>query len=127
MKLNYITTQGSQAEQPAVLDVTSSAAKVYLRKNIQQITQTDSFGNKVTLWPYDEAILSREEYETYQEEIGAPSIELVMQNIEAVTLDSTEAQLDAQAEREKLGQQMSDMELTLLESIASTSSTTTTK
>lgn len=81
----------------------------------------------MTLWQYDEAILSREEYETYQEEIGAPSIELVMQNIEAVTLDSTEAQLDAQAEREKLGQQMSDMELTLLESIASTSSTTTTK
>jgi hypothetical protein len=48
-----------------------------------------------------------------------------MQNIEAVTLDSTEAQLDAQAEREKLGQQMSDMELTLLESIASASTTTT--
>lgn len=58
----YETVTGSQAEKPAELDTTSSAEYVYYRRNIKQIEQTDDQGNTVTLWQYEEAKVSRQEY-----------------------------------------------------------------
>lgn len=58
----YETVTGSQAEKPAELDTTSSAEYVYYRRNIKQIEQTDGQGNMVTLWQYEEAKVSRQEY-----------------------------------------------------------------
>lgn len=58
----YETVTGSQAEKPAELDTTSSAEYVYYRRNIKQIEQTDDQGNMVTLWQYEEAKVSRQEY-----------------------------------------------------------------
>lgn len=58
----YKTVTGSQAEKPAELDTTSSAEYVYYRRNIKQIEQTDGQGNMVTLWQYEEAKVSRQEY-----------------------------------------------------------------
>ena len=64
MKLNYELHEGSQAEKPAVVDTTSSATVVYLRRNIQQITRADEMG-EVTLWQYEEARISHSEYEQF--------------------------------------------------------------
>ena len=64
MKLNYELHEGSQAEKPAVVDTTSSATVVYLRRNIRQITRVDEMG-EVTLWQYEEARISHSEYEQF--------------------------------------------------------------
>lgn len=68
---------------------------VYLRKNIHQITETTEQG-EVTLWEYDEAILTREEYEQYCASINDPGIQkladdnLVLMNAHADTYTSSE-------------------------------------
>lgn len=66
MKLIYTTRTGSQDTQPSALDTTLSQTKVYVRKNIQEIEQEQEDGSKVKLWQYDEAVLTREEYDEIQ-------------------------------------------------------------
>lgn len=66
MNIVYAHHEGSQAERPAEVDATSSKTIVYLRKNIEQVTHEDpQTGEPVTLWEYDEAELTREEYRAY--------------------------------------------------------------
>ena len=66
MNIVYAHHEGSQAERPAGVDTTSSKTIVYLRKNIEQVTHEDpQTGGPVTLWEYDEAELTREEYRAY--------------------------------------------------------------
>lgn len=54
---------GTQTTQPAVLDLDSSPSTVYIRKNITKATVRDAEGVKVPVWKYDEAAISRAEYE----------------------------------------------------------------
>lgn len=62
MKVIYRVSQGTQAERPEVVDE-SSAYVVRLRKNIERIEKEDpSTGEKVQMWQYEEAVLTREEY-----------------------------------------------------------------
>ncbi len=48
-----------------MIDQTSSSKYVYLRRNIERITRIDGSGNPVTLWQYDEAVVTHEEYAPY--------------------------------------------------------------
>ena len=63
LEMNWTTRQGTQSEQPAVLDLSSSPSTVYLRKNIQQATVKNSDGTKVKVWNYDECQLTRADYD----------------------------------------------------------------
>jgi hypothetical protein len=66
MTINFTHHEGSQAEEPLAIDTESSKDIVYLRRNIEQIERKDEqTGETVTLWGYEEAQLTREEYETY--------------------------------------------------------------
>lgn len=51
-------------ELPELIDSTSSPLGVYLRKNIEQITQ-ESEGETQTLYEYDEAYITKDEYALY--------------------------------------------------------------
>lgn len=62
MELIYELHEGSQTEKPAAVDTTSSATVVYLRRNIQQITRADEMG-EITLWQYEEAQCTHEQFE----------------------------------------------------------------
>ena len=53
-------------EAPALIDITSSPKGVYLRKNVIQITQ-EYEGEEQTLYEYDEAYLTKEEYALYSD------------------------------------------------------------
>lgn len=64
----YKHTEGSQATRPLEVDDVSSKFLVYLRKNITTITRKEPDGKEYTLWSYDEAILTPEEYKEYQNE-----------------------------------------------------------
>ena len=52
---------GSQAEQPAEFDETSSSSVVYRRRNITQIKVTNQDDTTITLWEYEERTLTPSE------------------------------------------------------------------
>lgn len=59
--------KGSQSSEPLEVDTVSSPDTVYLRKDIEQITETDEVsGEEVTMWQYQEKSMSKEEYTQYQ-------------------------------------------------------------
>lgn len=65
MEIRWKTVTGSQTEKPEVIDKASSSKYVYLRRNIERITRTDEQGGGVSLWQYDEAVVTQEEYAQY--------------------------------------------------------------
>lgn len=75
MKLNFKHHEGSQVEKPTKVDIASSPTVVYVRNNIEQITREEASGETVTLWSYDEAELTKEEYVQYQTELNAANID----------------------------------------------------
>ena len=69
MKLNYIKSQSSV--KPDLVDTTSSKVVVYLRKNIVENIKTDETSGKETVfYEYDEAKLTKEEYQEYLKELN---------------------------------------------------------
>ena len=78
MKLNYIKSQSSV--YPELVDTTSSKKVMYLRQNIEEVTIIDEeSGEDITYYEYDEAKLTKEEYEKYLEELSATE---TLENIE---------------------------------------------
>ena len=69
MKLNYRKSQSSV--YPELIDTTSSKKCVYLRKNVVEVQSEDLNGEIYTTYEYDEAKLTKEEYEQYLKEINS--------------------------------------------------------
>ena len=61
--MTFIHTQSSV--QPEPIDATSSKGSVYIRKNIEEKEREDLSGNTYTIWEYDEAKVSHEEFASY--------------------------------------------------------------
>lgn len=75
----------SRAEQPAVLDTSSSPTTVYERRNIRQETREVTMGEEtqeVTEWVYEQRELSAAEYA----EMTSPATKAIMQAISDVEL-----------------------------------------
>ena len=69
MKLNYKKSQSSI--KPDLIDTTSSKKYVYLRQNVVKINSTDEqSGEDISYFEYDEAKLTRSEYEEYSKELN---------------------------------------------------------
>ena len=67
MKLNFKTSQSSV--KPDLVDTTSSKTSVYIRQNITESITTDSDTNeKYTYYTYEEAKLTKTEYQQYLNE-----------------------------------------------------------
>lgn len=66
MNLNFY--QSESTFEPEEVDAVSSPTTVYIRKNIRQDTRTDADGVEFTVWKYDEARVSRQEFEVYRTE-----------------------------------------------------------
>lgn len=71
MKINYYDVEG--ATKPNEIDIDSSKFGVYIRRNIKEVTKTDGDA-PVTLWEYQEAYLTKSEYEEYSNELIAGTI-----------------------------------------------------
>jgi hypothetical protein len=65
MNLDFYESE-SMAE-PDEVDAVSSPTTVYIRRNIRQETLTDIDGSE-TVWKFDEAKVSRQEFEAYRAE-----------------------------------------------------------
>ena len=71
MKINYVEVEGGP--RPNEIDVDSSKAGVYIRRNIKEVTKGEG-DDAVTLWAYQEAYLTKSEYEQYSNELIAGAI-----------------------------------------------------
>ena len=70
MQLIYVKSQSSV--KPELIDTTSSKRTVYLRKNIVEAEKTnENDDTSATFYEYDEAKLSKEEYQEYLKELDA--------------------------------------------------------
>ena len=84
MQIIWKNVTGCQPNKPDEVDTTSSPTTVYLRRNIQQkeITQDEE---TITVWAYEEAQLTKEEYEEYLELaqiFSTPEMEQMKQRLE---------------------------------------------
>ena len=100
MKLNYIKSQSSV--EPDLVDTTSSKTTVYIRQNIVENIKKDEMSGKETVfYEYEEAKLTKAEYQEYLKELDATN---TLQTIE-----------DLKAENQNLNEQVSMLTECLLE------------
>ena len=89
MKLNFIKSQSSV--KPDLVDATSSKTTVYIRQNIVEkektVENTNSEDNDATsttvFYEYDEAKLTKEEYQEYLKELNGSDTLQTIENLKA--------------------------------------------
>lgn len=87
MKLNYVKSQSSV--KPELVDTTSSKTTVYLRQNIVENIKTDEMSGKETVfYEYEEAKLTKEEYQEYLKELEIIDIQKQRADIDYIALMS---------------------------------------
>ena len=85
MKLNYIKSQSSV--KPELIDTTSSKSTVYLRKNIIEVEKTnENDDTSATFYEYDEAKLTKEEYQEYLKELEIIDIQQQRADIDYILM-----------------------------------------
>ena len=85
MKLNYIKSQSSV--KPDLVDTNSSKAVVYLRQNIVENIKTDEMsGEKTVFYEYEEAKLTKAEYQEYLKELEIIDIQQQRADIDYIML-----------------------------------------
>lgn len=85
MKLNYKKSQSSI--KPDLIDTTSSKKYVYLRKNIVEVNSKDEqSGEDRSYFEYDEAKLTKSEYEEYLKELSILDIQQQRADIDYIAL-----------------------------------------
>ena len=87
MKLNFIKSQSSV--KPDLVDTTSSKVVVYLRQNIVENIKTDEMSGKETVfYEYEEAKLTKQEYQEYLKELEIIDIQKQRADIDYIALMS---------------------------------------
>lgn len=87
MKLNYKKSQSSV--KPDLVDTTSSKVVVYLRQNIVENIKTDEMsGEETAFYEYEEAKLTKEEYQEYLKELEIIDIQKQRADIDYIALMS---------------------------------------
>ena len=85
MKLNYIKSQSSV--KPDLVDTTSSKVVVYLRQNIVENVKTDEMsGEETVFYEYEEAKLTKQEYQEYLKELEIIDIQQQRADIDYIML-----------------------------------------
>ena len=85
MKLNYIKSQSSV--KPDLVDTTSSKVVVYLRQNIVENIKTDEMsGEESVFYEYEEAKLTKQEYQEYLKELEIIDIQKQRADIDYIML-----------------------------------------
>ena len=85
MKLNYKKSQSSV--KPDLIDTTSSKVVVYLRQNIVENIKTDEMsGEETVFYEYEEAKLTKQEYQEYLKELEIIDIQKQRADIDYIML-----------------------------------------
>ena len=87
MKMNY--TKSESTIKPELVDTTSSKTAVYIRKNIIEKERMDKeTGDSTTYYEYEEAKLTKEEYQEYLKELEIIDIQQQRADIGYIALMS---------------------------------------
>ena len=87
MKLNYV--KSSSSVKPDLVDTTSSKTTVYIRQNIVENIKTDEMsGEKTIFYEYEEAKLTKAEYQEYLKELEIIDIQKQRADIDYIALMS---------------------------------------
>ena len=87
MKLNYV--KSSSSVKPDLIDTTSSKVVVYLRQNIVENIKTDEMsGEEIVFYEYEEAKLTKEEYQEYLKELKIIDIQKQRADIDYIAIMS---------------------------------------
>ena len=87
MKLNYV--KSSSSVKPDLVDTTSSKTTVYIRQNIVENIKTDEMsGEETVFYEYEEAKLTKEEYQEYLKELEIIDIQKQRADIDYIALMS---------------------------------------
>ena len=87
MKINYVKSQSSV--KPDLVDTTSSKVVVYLRQNTVENLKTDEMSGKETVfYEYEEAKLTKQEYQEYLKELEIIDIQKQRADIDYIALMS---------------------------------------
>ena len=85
MKLNYIKSQSSV--KPDLVDTASSKTTVYVRQNIVENIKTDEMsGEETVFYEYEEAKLTKQEYQEYLKELEIIDIQQQRADIDYIML-----------------------------------------
>ena len=85
MILNYVKSQSSI--KPELIDTTSSKTTVYLRQNIVEVEKTNESDNtSTTFYEYEEAKLTKQEYQEYLKELSIIDIQQQRADIDYIAL-----------------------------------------
>ena len=85
MILNYVKSQSSV--KPELIDTTSSKTTVYLRHNIVENKNTDEMsGEETVFYEYEEAKLTKAEYQEYLKELEIIDIQQQRADIDYIML-----------------------------------------
>ena len=129
MLINWRKAEGTQAEKPKEIDTAASPFSVYIRKDIrQEVRQQD--GGSVTVWTYDEAVLTLKEYAQYQKELAEckslSQQELVENNLVVMgaIAESFEQQITAEENQLIIMGAIADMFESIMDAITNIKKTT---
>lgn len=87
MILNYVKSQSSV--KPDLVDTTSSKVVVYLRQNIVENKKTDEMsGEEIVFYEYEEAKLTKQEYQEYLKELEIIDIQQQRADIDYIAIMS---------------------------------------
>ena len=87
MKLNFVKSQSSV--KPDLVDTTSSKTTVYIRQNIVENIKTDEMsGEETVFYEYEEAKLTKAEYQEYLKELEIVDIQKQRADIDYIALMS---------------------------------------
>ena len=87
MILNYVKSQSSV--KPELIDTTSSKTTVYIRQNIVEVEKTNESDNtSTTFYEYEEAKLTKQEYQEYLKELEIIDIQKQRADIDYIALMS---------------------------------------
>ena len=85
MKLKYVKSQSSV--KPDLVDTTSSKTTVYIRQNIIENIKTDEMsGEEAVFYEYEEAKLTKAEYQEYLKELEIIDIQKQRADIDYIML-----------------------------------------
>ena len=87
MKMNYAKSESTI--KPELIDTTSSKTTVYIRKDIIEKERIDKeTGDSTKFYEYDEAKLTKEEYQEYLKELEIIDIQKQRADIDYIALMS---------------------------------------
>lgn len=80
-------TKSESTVMPETVDTTSSKTMVYLRRGIEEKQRTDeTSGDEMTFYEYEEAKMTRAEYEEYMQVVEAVNMRQIRADVDYIAL-----------------------------------------